>query len=207
MYVQGYGGFSWLRNQDIRISQELPALTRFDGKMDYSTGGGGGGALGYQMRSWAGELDVAYYHNSHDKFKFESNGDPVDAHGKVQTVHFMFNAYYRANNLFCNLTPYVGGGLGGAHVCQELDPSLLGMDREFTKMLSDEAVVFAYQAIAGISYCWCNWELFTEYRYRGFGDPRFHTGTIFGGEPACAVVKWRPELSGHHLNFGIRYRI
>lgn len=161
------------------------------GKLDYNVGGGAGGSIGYEWcGGFAAEVDFAWYRNSFKNFRDDDLEINFKDDGGLNIFHYMVNGYWGWNNAFCNITPYVGGGVGGATVW---------MNKHSSTRFSDQKVVFAYQGIAGIAYSWCKtWSIFAEYRYRGLGNPRYQDHEV------TAQAK---NVAANILNIGVVWRM
>ena len=102
----------------------------------------GGVAVGGKTKWARAELEASYRNNDIDG---ATGGD-------VDSTALMANAYYDLDN-DTRFTPYVGAGIGVAHV-------------DFDTVGGDESTEFAYQGIAGVTYAVDqNWHVGAEYRY------------------------------------------
>jgi OmpA-OmpF porin, OOP family len=112
--------------------------------------------------------------------------------GGNHVISFMGNAFYDFDLPNTRLKPYLGGGIGFARV-EANDIAVNG-----APLVSDNDVVFAYQAGAGVSYpVTPQTDAFLDYRYFATEDPTFTSAT--GG-----TVK--SELATHTVSVGMRYK-
>ncbi len=112
--------------------------------------------------------------------------------GGSHVVSFMGNAFYDFDLPNTRFKPYIGGGVGFARV--EADD----LRASNAPLVSDNAVVFAYQAGAGVSYPLTpQTDAFLDYRYFATQDPTFTAAT--GG-----TVK--TDLQTQNVSVGLRYK-
>lgn len=161
-YVSGSG--------DITKPQNSTISGTSTGKVDYGFSSGGDMALGYQAGPVRGELELGY-HALGIKNTTVGAGPETSASGDMKIPTLMANGYYDFHNS-SRFTPYVGGGLGVAHL--EF-PTNLGFGNT-----SSTDNRFAYQGMVGVSYTpeslpATNWSL--GYRYLGTSAPQFKTAT------------------------------
>lgn len=121
--------------------------------------------------------------------------------GKLSAATLMLNAYYDLD-LSDNLMPYLGGGLGMAHI--SANPKL-GEGAESGRVLvDDEDYVFVYQLGTGLGYRISNGliggsdlTITLDYRYlASFEDLKFK-GALTGSSVES-------EFGGHYIGGGIR---
>ncbi len=116
--------------------------------------------------------------------------------GDVSAVTLMANLYYDID-LDGGWKPYIGGGVGLAHLSLSAKSKSTG-----AALADDEDDVLAYQIGGGIGY-----EIDSsgdrsviaslDYRYFGTEDPTF-TGSLTG-------AKFDTEQSGHYIGVGLRF--
>lgn len=112
--------------------------------------------------------------------------------GGSHVVSFMGNGFYDIALPNTRFTPYIGGGIGFARV------EANDWRADNAPLASDSAVVFAYQAGAGVSYPLTKrTDAFLDYRYFATQDPTFATAT--GG-----TIK--TDLETQNVSVGLRYR-
>ena len=117
------------------------------------------------------------------------DGLSADADGDISALSGMANVYYdfRTGSPW---VPYVGAGIGVAHVMADVD--ILDV-----KVVDDADTVFAYQAMAGVSYfVQPDLVLFAGYRYFGTADPELEDEA--GGA-------FDSEYQSHNVEVGFRY--
>ena len=107
-----------------------------------------GGALGYSFNDWlAFEGEVGFMTQDFDTAEFEEGfglaGEKFDLGGDISILTGMVNVIVGLP-LGGRFRPYIGGGIGAAHV--EADASISDLDFS----LDDSDTVFAAQAFAGI---------------------------------------------------------
>ncbi len=133
LYVGGFGGVDFMQKINGRQNLEVKSKTGYVA----------GAAIGYNLEDILRvEAEFAYRHHAIRTFKF--NGLKIDGHMKNETFSGMANVYYDIA-LGCDLTHYVGVGIGYAHN-RVTFPYKRSVD------FVEKANGFAYQAIAGISY-------------------------------------------------------
>ncbi len=126
-YVSAFGG--WNKTQN-------------DSGLDFNDGYIGGLAVGGKTKWARAELEASYRNN-----EIDNAGD-----GRAESGALMANAYWDIET-GTRFTPYIGGGIGVAHV-------------EFDTTGGDEGTEFAYQGIAGASFAIDpRWSVGAEYRY------------------------------------------
>jgi opacity protein-like surface antigen len=129
-YLEFHGGGTFLMDSDLHVDGGGSMEAQFD--PGYLVGG----AFGYAFeQGFRGEIAVDYRHN---------DIDDGTASGDARSLAGMVNGYFQLPVDF-PVKPYVGGGIGVAKV--STDANAFGSD-----FLSDDDNVFAYQAMAGITY-------------------------------------------------------
>lgn len=162
----------------------------FSDDIDYDVNPAGIAGLGYYyndvMRT---EVELGYRTNKVDEIAGSSAGIAGDATTYSAMVNVVFD--FKNNTA---ITPYIGGGLGIAHV--DLD----GVNPVNTSLtLDDTTTIPAGQAIAGLSYSLNkNWDIFADYRF--FSD--------IGGNDDYALSNGstaEADYSAHSGFLGVRY--
>jgi opacity protein-like surface antigen len=173
-YVELHGGGVILEDSDIDVDGGGSDTAEFD------TGYLIGGAFGYAWeQGWRGELALDYRTNDIDSGKVD---------GDMSSLAGMVNGYYQLPIDF-PVKPYVGVGIGVANV--DVDASASGMNA------NDDDTVFAYQAMAGITY-----EINPAvaigagYVYFATEDPSFDTSSGSGFDS---------EYASHSFMFQLRF--
>lgn len=163
------------------------------GNFEFDTGWGVNGALGYSlsggMQGLRIEGEVGYRSNDIDTVNVNNFGVIPGGTGDVDVWTGLINGYYDID-LGSNFMPYIGGGLGIAHVDGEVTvPGPNGR-------ISDSETVFAYQLSAGVGYALSpSTTLFAGYRYLATEDPEFSNG-------ATTVTS---EYHSHNAQAGVRF--
>jgi len=155
---------------DITKPQNSTISGTSTGKVDYGFSSGGDLAAGYETGPVRGELELGY-HALGIKDVTVGAGAKTSATGDMKIPTLMANAYYDLHNS-TRFTPYIGGGLGMAHL--EF-PTGLGYGNT-----SGTDNRFAYQGMLGVSYSpeslpATDWSL--GYRYLGTSAPQFTSAT------------------------------
>lgn len=135
--ISALGGANWVHNR-VHL-----------GHIKYKTGYLVGGSVGFLTQMGFGlDAEVIYRRNSLKRFHF--NDDSFDINGHLRKWTYMANAkYYFCPT--CNLTPYVGGGIGYAN--QKLHINNLN---NLSINSNQHRKGFAWQALAGVT--WSFWE-------------------------------------------------
>lgn len=166
------------------IGARLVDGNKLDGKLRNSFSFGGG--IGYKINHYL-RTDFTVDYQSKSKFRGRTEGcdgfctstDLTD----MTALSLLANAYVDLGT-WHGLTPYIGGGLGGAHVkWNTLRNTACYSDGACDATLSHEGHDdwrFAYSAAAGVSYAFThNLALDVGYRYT-----RVTGGRMFGGDDA-----------------------
>jgi len=184
-YVSGKTGLVLLGAfKDINIDN----LKGLDfSKVEFDTGIGVLGAVGYDFGLLRLEGEFGYSNNNLDRFKFDE--ESFKANGDVTDVHLLVNLFVDIPNP-TPFVPYVGGGAGVSYT------SVNGAGIDEVEFLDDNAVVFAYQVGAGIGYEITD-SLVLELGYRYFAtvDPNFTNEFGFDVDA---------EHSSHNVTVGLR---
>jgi opacity protein-like surface antigen len=154
-YVSLHGGWKFNEEWDDHLdaSHGDPASDDFANlSIDTDDGWRVGGALGYSFNNWlAIEGEIGYMKQDFDSVEFDEAdgeftglaGETFDLGGDISILTGMVNAIvgFPIGGIF---RPYIGGGIGAAHV--NADASISDLDFS----LDDSDTVFAAQAFAGI---------------------------------------------------------
>ena len=193
------GDFTTGEGTTIPGGTVLPDGTSVGWNSDFDTGWTLNGAVGRDYGSFRGEIELAFQSNGVDSHSGVSAagialdgedaavlvtgspnlgvsvGDLVAAgQGDVRTIFAMANAFYDFDT-GSQFTPYVGVGAGVGFVSVEYEPSAVAI-------INDNAVAFAYQAMAGVAYeVSPMMSIFAGYRYRATLDPEVEA-TLFSAE-------------------------
>ncbi|MFI4976296.1 MAG: outer membrane protein [Caulobacterales bacterium] len=114
--------------------------------------------------------------------------------GSITSVALMANLLYDINGLRVGrLTPYVGGGVGAAHVTAD------GLRANNAVLLTGASDRFAYQGIVGVSGdVTRSWSVDLDYRYFATADPKFKTAS---GDSVSARYETQSVMLGGTYHF------
>jgi OmpA-OmpF porin, OOP family len=159
---------SWYLNGNVGASfpTKMKAYTKNDAnwiKGSYNTGYNLNLEGGYQFgNNISLEAQVGYIRNTISKFNKASNGTNLGSTGNTAAMVYMVNSLYHFYNA-SSFAPYIGLGLGAVSVSPNWKPKNSTITR-----LSGTDTLFAYQALAGISYVINNhWAVDLGYRFLG----------------------------------------
>lgn len=149
------------------------------------------GAVGYEFApALRGEVEIT--HRNNDVKSIDVNGvEQIARAGHTASTAYMFNGYYDIDTGTA-YTPYLGAGLGVAHVNAKsnVPGSIISVTGSDT--------VFAYQAMAGLEYeLDTNFGIYGEYRY--FSSRKARVKDSLGG-------KHRVGNDVHNFGLGLRYK-
>ena len=117
------------------------------------------------------------------------------ATGSIDAIGLMLNGYYDFLNSSA-WTPYIGGGVGAAHVAV----SDAGIPASGFPRVSGGDWQFAYQGIAGVRYSFTpNLSASLDYRYFATTDPKFTFHTPIG------AITAKTEYRTHNIMLGVQY--
>lgn len=161
-YLKGHAGFSIAQDNDF--GQTGVATPGASGDGSYDSGFATGIALGYRYGNGiSAEIDWTYRSNDNDSVDF-SDGVSY-SEGNLASNTFFVNGYYTFEEVFNNVRPYVGAGIGWV---QEIDLDLEagGIETSYT---GDSEV--AWQLMTGIETTFNrDWRLQGELRYTRIAD-------------------------------------
>lgn len=176
-YVRVFGGFAFTTSGNVNINLFT--------NPDYKTGYDAGAQLGYKSGPIRYEFEGAYTRAKLNKFSYNGTTQ-TDVTGKSSSSSLLLNVYYDFEDFSASLAPYLGVGIGYAHVVNTLEstsPSTVSFDQ------SDR--LFAYKASAGLTYN------FSEAISTDIGYQYFRTKNS---------NKFNEVFQSHLVNFGITYR-
>ena len=189
MYFSANAGVSFLMDSD----DEYPSIPGSAFETSYDPGFNIAGAIGYDYGNIRAEGEIAYRSNDVDESSLP--GVVTNADGEISALSFMVNGYYDFHTPNFSLVPYLGGGIGVAHV--NTDFSVSGVP--FSPFVDDSATVFAYQFMAGFGVKVSPTITLTGgYRYFATTEPEFNDST---GIPP---TNFDSEYRNHEVNFGVR---
>ena len=154
-YFSVFGGGTYLQDSEIDNSG--------GSEFTFDTGWNVGGAIGQNYGNFRAELELAYRENDFDTLEIPGFGSfPSTAGENIWSLSYMLNLYWDFENQ-SPITPYVGGGIGGATI--EISDDF-GFEEDDT--------VFAYKGAAGIQWNLApNLDLLVDYSYLRTTDPDF----------------------------------
>lgn len=151
----------------------------------YDTGFFGALDLGYRWcNGFHLEAEVAYrynerkHHNRHHRHSESRRHHRHHGHRDVWAA--MVNVLYDINMCWC-VEPYVGVGIGYAHVRDDHDSRHFNRRRHHHHNRDNNA--FAWQVIAGVAYPICdNVDLAIEYRFFDTTNSKRHSGNVYNND-------------------------
>lgn len=238
VYVGGFGGE--LYSNATRLSQMGtvffleaaggPLAVYARGHSKKTSSGFGGAQIGYEWTrcpryigcsNWniapALELE-AYWYKQNKKGHLINSTNRLLEHDFLDSLHMktsvvLANAVISLNNACFGISPYIGGGIGAAHISisdaksKQTSPKERGINH-FNSRRSDSSWAFAAQAKAGLRYTICkSLHIFGEYRYLFIDSSNY----IFGSTvyPIHAPTSpWNVKVKNSHYNafaVGIQY--
>lgn len=191
-YFSFWGAYTDVRDFDFQVATGT-VNTEFD------NGYGFGAAIGWRLREIGtgnrlrAEAEVSYRSNDADTHKLNGAALAGSA-GDIESTAFMVNLLVDFSEQ-SSFSPYVGGGLGIAHV--EADG--FGVSA-IPNVLSEGETVLAFQVIAGASWDISqSAEIFGEYRYFATDDPSVQTSAATGSVPT------EIEYRSNNVLLGVRF--
>jgi opacity protein-like surface antigen len=138
------------------------------GSTDFEEGYTVSGAIGYDFGAVRTELELAYRDNDVNDIYIGTTPQPNPG-GDISSTAVMLNGYYDIPTGGA-VTPYIGAGIGMAHVsANDFHVGTLSIGDE-----TDD--VFAYQGIAGANFAIDGgFSLFAEYKYFATSDVDINT--------------------------------
>jgi opacity protein-like surface antigen len=189
MYISANAGVSFLMDSD----DEYPSIPGSGFDTSYDPGFNIAGAIGYDFGTIRAEGEIAYRSNDVDESSLP--GTVSNAIGDISASSFMLNGYYDIHTRNFSLVPYLGVGIGVAHV--DTDFSVSGVP--FSPFVDDSDTVFAYQFMAGFGVKVSPIITLTGgYRYFATTEPEFNDST---GIPP---TNFDSEYRSHEVNLGVR---
>jgi OOP family OmpA-OmpF porin len=158
--------------------------------VEFDTGWGGAGAIGYgYSNNLRSEVELGYTSNDVDGV---SGAGASAGSGDANVLSGMLNLLYDFPGLG-KWTPYVGGGFGAAYVSAEGGATYSGTRITF----DDNDWTWAGQGIAGVGYQLTeNLGMFADYRYFFTGDVDLRTSQNLTTET---------DLAQHRVMVGLRW--
>ncbi|MEH3124791.1 MULTISPECIES: outer membrane protein [Rhizobium/Agrobacterium group] len=151
-----------------------------------------GAGVGYQINNYLRtDLTVDYL----SKSKFRGSAPSLESHTSLQAFGLMANAYVDLGT-YGRVTPYLGAGIGGAHVKWDTFKT----DSGCCEFDGKGSWRFAYALMAGASVdVTCDFKADIGYRFRQIGQ-----GEMFGLNGAAGPGRDK-GLTSHEIRLGGRY--
>jgi len=229
LYIGAFGGGIYSDSENVNqygtaFFSELtsigPLSVIAEGRLNKTSSGFGGVQIGYEWSKpacsgWslapAGELEAFFFSHKKKGHLINQTLVGLPEHDFFDTFHMnssviLANVVLSVNSdcLF-GFTPYVGGGIGAAHVSirkadsLQVEPVEAGVNH-FNSNRNDSSWAFAAQAKAGLRYNFCEmFHIFAEYRYL-YVDA---TNYIFGATNYTTHVPtspWNVKVKNAHYN-------
>lgn len=211
-YLRGDVGYKWSKMKGADYITygvdgccvPLPGTDSFDFtklKGSFSFGGG----VGYQVTNYLRtDLTVDYW----GKAKF--NGQTSNAFGasvdtsKFSALLLLANAYAELGT-YKRITPYIGAGIGGAHVkWDDLRNQFGNVDDRHP---GAKGMRFAYALMAGASYCITNnWHADLGYRFTNISGGRMFDYVDSSAGGPGAGPGFHKDIRTHEVRAGLRYQ-
>jgi len=188
-YLSLRGGISLLQDSDMTI--EVAGVGQIPATLEYDPGWLAGIAGGYEFgNGFAVEGEFTYRQNGVDQEQLFGMTLPID--GFERSYALMANGYYRLDT-GTFVTPYIGGGVGGALLVVDADSG--------SGNFSDDSIEFAYQAMAGVAAeITPQVSAGLEYRYFATTSPSFSDSVAGGG-----AVTVDPDYNTHNILVTLTY--
>ncbi|MDP3267577.1 MAG: outer membrane beta-barrel protein [Legionella sp.] len=160
-YTSLFGGYSYFPS-NIRVNDEFGLFRDGSG---YRGGYNAGGRIGYQSNPIRYELEYTYMNS--DTTQFDIGFVPqLGVSGDITTNMLMANIYYDFPEMIPAIFPFLGVGIGYAHVEAELN----SLGPNGVTFFNPTTNSFAYQGTAGITYNFAeNYAVNLSYRYAATG--------------------------------------
>lgn len=186
-YLKGFAGPNWVQ-----------AKKDHDTKCNFNTGYAVGGSIGYRFCNGLSlEGEINYRRNTvhsitnhgetieFSKKKQLENHISFHAKGHYSELGLMANAIYGIdasciNPTWCDVTPYLGGGIGYGHEMSRLSLSLSDPEGNSIRLKGrNNKGGFAWQLIAGVGYSYSpSFDTAIEYRYYRGQDKKLQNHTL-----------------------------
>lgn len=196
----------------------LPIIA--DGRLNKTTSGFGGVQVGYEFSkpscsnfslAYAGEAEAFFFKQKKSGNLINQTvvglpehnfADSFDLNSSVVLANVVVSI---KNNSLFGLTPYVGGGIGAAHLnlknanSLQIEPIEAGINH-FNSKRNDDSWTFAAQAKAGVRYNFNNlFHIFAEYRYLYVDSSNYVLGAT--NYPTHApTTAWNVKVNNTHFN-------
>lgn len=199
-YVSLSAGVNILSDIDLDSGDfSFPANTR---SLEFDDGFAVLGAVGYRFSShFRAEGEVSYRRNGYDEATVQNEG-PAGVSGDVTAFGVMLNGWLDVP-IGTVMTPYIGGGIGGAHVSLDAGYGTTGVGG-VPHHFDDSEFVFAYQVGGGLAVGNPDGiQLTLDYRYfRADGMEVDFTRTGFSGTAQSSDYEAHTGTLGVRIPFG-----
>ena len=156
-YTSVFGGYTYVP-ENVSVTQGNLFI---DGP-SYNGGYNAGGRIGYQSNPLRYELEYTYLHADLKEF-YINNIRQTNTSGNSLASMVMANVYYDFPDMVPCISPFLGLGIGYAHVESKLESVSPAFGTTYFKGTDN---VFTYQASTGLTYNFAeNYALNLSYRY------------------------------------------
>jgi opacity protein-like surface antigen len=198
-YMSIFVGASAPQDTTATISEFNPVTTK-EARMEFDPGINIGATAGYNFDFFRLEGEMSYKQNEISKVSEQAYGIKyVNVDGHVGAFAIMINGFFDLHNE-SPVTPYIGGGVGGASLSvsdtRGVDSNVGVLNNHIFR--SDDEVVFAYQAGAGVEVDLTP-HLSLDLGYRYFGTSR---ASLRKDWPNSTDLK----LESHNAAVGLRFK-
>jgi outer membrane protein OmpA-like peptidoglycan-associated protein len=198
-------GLSYLED-DLDIDDGIRPGGVFDSEQNTDNGIGVYAALGkYFGDDWRGEFELSYRNN--DARSWAADVPNISAFpegtmsGDISSYAFMLNVIRDFGFIGDWVTPYVGGGVGLAHIDTEITAvRTLGLNGINNITIDDSSRVLAYQGIAGLAFRLAE-GLALDLSYRYFGTRNHEVSGAFNTGP----FQYEAGYASHSAFAGLRW--
>lgn len=243
VYIGGFGGGLFSNSSTMSQTgtaffleaQGGPLAVYAKGRSNKSSTGFGGAQIGYERSipfgcsGWsfapAGEIE-AFFYSHNKKGTLINDTDRLEAHDFINSFKLdmslcLVNVVFSLKNpCWSGFTPYIGGGIGAAHIALKNADSLqIDPDEpivnHYNSKRNDSTWAFAAQAKAGLRYSVSqSFHIFAEYRYVFVDTSNFLLGSTkypTSGSPSINHVPTSPwntqvgEMQYNAFAIGIQY--
>lgn len=201
-YVSGKLTYSEIKVDGSQVSNGTSQTADIEDKV-YGFNAAVGASTKVPFGSLRGEFEFGYKDGMKDNYTSAADaarGASAIMKADIQT--YMFNLYYDIDT-GTKFTPYVGAGIGMAHIDAKsnyADPTY-----KAHSSLSKSANEFAYQLSAGVSYAMNeNVSFDLGYRYTDLGSID-GSSNVYQGDKVLFPADMKADFESHEIMLGARY--